>query len=101
MFQYNHALIIAGAIWAQNGSNATIEECSFIANSADDGGAIAEQSPGQTNISISNCFFASNSAGTFGGAIFKRIRIPPPILPIGISGATDPVPSRMVNPSML
>eukprot|EP00026_Physarum_polycephalum_P000928 Phypoly_transcript_00929.p1 GENE.Phypoly_transcript_00929~~Phypoly_transcript_00929.p1 ORF type:complete len:1270 (+),score=119.92 Phypoly_transcript_00929:471-3812(+) len=69
-FSNNTALntVSNGVITVDTGANLTMNNCTFEANSAYNGGALAAYGP----LSCSNCHFTQNSATNRGGAVYSN-----------------------------
>ncbi len=69
-FESNHAYDGGGAIWFQDGCQAVLEACSFLANHADGkGGAVSHWSG---ELALLGCEFRDNTAGQGAGALRTR-----------------------------
>ena len=65
-FAGNGATVLGGGVCNWNGCSPTITDCTFIANEANDGGGVYNDS---SSPAITNCAFAGNDATAFAGGV--------------------------------
>ena len=69
IFQENSAVTMAGAIYNEHQSTMIIDNCTFTANTANNGGAIDND---QATLTVENSLFEENVCLDYAGAIYNR-----------------------------